>query len=206
MSDAGSERGVDGAMASASGDPVRRRLIEAMERRAAGYDGETRRLLDRRVAALRDEPRSDAGASRNAATSTMPPGELARLVAYLARQASLRHGTATIDAPGRTTGAVALPAEPQSLAYLRSTWAKLSAEKRLTRSLETVPENAGPLNSHQLVHRALKSMRDTSPGYLHHFMTYVDALLWLDQAGAAPSVAPVRQKAARSGKPAPRTR
>jgi hypothetical protein len=37
-------------------------------------------------------------------------------------------------------------------------------------------------------------MRDTSPEYLQHFMSYVDGLLWLEQADSqskpAPKVAP----------------
>ena len=69
-----------------------------------------------------------------------------------------------------------------TLGYLRTTWARLSADRRLTQSLAKVPENAGPLNSQHLVHRSLTLMRELSPEYLHHFMAHVDALLWLDQA------------------------
>ena len=47
-----------------------------------------------------------------------------------------------------------------------------------------MPKNAAPLNSHHLVHRSLTLMRDLSPEYLDRFMSYVDALLWLDQANA----------------------
>ena len=50
--------------------------------------------------------------------------------------------------------------------------------------LAKVPENAGPLNSQHLVHRSLTLMRDLSPEYLNRFMSYVDALSWLDQANA----------------------
>ncbi len=75
----------------------------------------------------------------------------------------------------------------QTLRYFRSTWSKLSAERHLSRSHATVPDNPGPLNSHHLVHQALKSMRDLSPGYLGHFMAHVDALLWLDDANAVGS-------------------
>ena len=84
-----------------------------------------------------------------------------------------------------------------TLGYLRSTWSRLSADRRLTQSLAKVPENAGPLNSQHLVHRALTQMRELSPEYLHHFMAQVDALLWLEQA-ASPAPAPVAAPRSRS--------
>ena len=93
-----------------------------------------------------------------------PRGALAALVAQLNRTAP------PPDAMADTLG------------YLRTTWARLSADRRLTQSLAKVPENAGPLNSQHLVHRSLTLMRELSPEYLHHFMAHVDALLWLDQA------------------------
>ena len=100
------------------------------------------------------------------------PGPLALLVEQVARQA-----------PPPAAG------ELKTLGYFRSTWARLSAERRLTQSLAKVPENAGPLNSHHLVHRSLTLMRDLSPEYLNRFMSYVDTLLWLDQASAGTGTA-----------------
>ncbi|MGJ7581870.1 DUF2894 domain-containing protein [Variovorax sp. RHLX14] len=197
------------------GDPVRLRFIEAMERRAAGHFGEARRLLDERVAALRvaydampgSEPSIGVIASQTGTPSEMQRGPLSELAACIAEQAVLRGGGSDISSGYAPAGNRSAPTELASLAFFRSTWSRLSAERRLTKSLATVPENAGPLNSHQLVHRALQSMRETSPGYLHHFMTYVDALLWLDQAGgnsAVASVGPARAKPVKGGKAAVR--
>lgn len=193
-------------------DPVRLRFIEAMERRAAGLDGEARRLLDARVAALRTAEgdrvqiaRSGSGATVSFNSTPQPDEQrnpLSALVAYIAEQATARHRGVSSDRHSVAGANSSAATELASLAYFRSTWSRLSAERRLTRSLATVPENAGPLNSHQLVHRALQTMRETSPGYLHHFMTYVDALLWLDQAGGAVTggATPVRAKAVKSTK------
>ena len=83
----------------------------------------------------------------------------------------------------------AMDGEDALLDYFRNTWARLSAEQRLTQSLAQTPDHAGPLNSHHLVHRSLTLMREVSPGYLHRFMSYVDALLWVDQAGTPAPVA-----------------
>jgi hypothetical protein len=48
--------------------------------------------------------------------------------------------------------------------------------------LATVPKNAGPLNSHHLVHQSLTLMRELSPEYLTQFVSYVETLSWLDRA------------------------
>jgi len=71
--------------------------------------------------------------------------------------------------------------ELKSLSYFRSTWSKLGVEQQLAQALAQAPENAGPLNSHLLVLRSLKRMNDLAPDYLKRYMTYVDALLWLEQ-------------------------
>lgn len=167
-------------------DPVRFRFIEAMARRTAMQHGEARRILDRRLEQLL----ASFGSGLDATSPPMPPspaarrppGALAELVARVAEQSP----------PAR---------EPKALAYFRSIWSKLSADRRLTQSLEKAPENPGPLNSHHLVHRSLTLMREVSPDYLNHFMSYVDTLLWIDQANTAAAAAtpPARTEGGRKG-------
>ena len=72
----------------------------------------------------------------------------------------------------------------------RRTWWRLSADQRLAQSRATLPENAGPLNSHHLVHRSLTLMRELSPEYLERFVGYVDALQWLEQANESATQEP----------------
>lgn len=55
----------------------------------------------------------------------------------------------------------------------------------MRRSLDQVPGNAGPLNSSSLVHRSLSLMHALSPGYLQQFLSYVDALSWMEQMSAS---------------------
>lgn len=80
-------------------------------------------------------------------------------------------------------GCVGLGPELQAAPYFRATWAKLSANKRVTQALVQAPKNAGPINSHSLVLRSLALMRDISPDYLNRLTSYVDTLLGLDQGG-----------------------
>lgn len=122
-----------------------------------------------------------AGLHRHAADLARNAGQtpLAGLAAYLAQHSPVAaEGSLAADAQV-PAGA---PAELKAVRYFRDTWSKLSVEQQLAQALAQGPENAGPLNSHLLVLRSLKLMRDLSPDYLNRFMSYVDALLWLDQA------------------------
>ncbi|CAN5283513.1 DUF2894 domain-containing protein [soil metagenome] len=182
--------------------PVRFRLIEALSRRAEAHGGEARRLLDARLLQLLAAYRVDlerahaataaAAASATSATAdTREPaadgsprrGPIASLVDQLAQHAAApQDGMApAANSPGSATAA---PDQLKTMRYFSGTWSKLSADRRLKQSLVKLPENAGPLNSHQLVHRALTLMRDVSPAYLNRFMSYVDTLSWLEQATA----------------------
>lgn len=70
----------------------------------------------------------------------------------------------------------------KSAQRFRETWSLLCAENEVTQAVERGPENAGPLNSHMLVLRTLRLMRDLSPDYLRRFLSHTDTLLWLEQA------------------------
>ncbi|KVM89351.1 hypothetical protein WT14_09970 [Burkholderia stagnalis] len=174
MLDAWREQGADRL------DPVRFHLMDALARRAAGHDGDARRLLDARLATLLAGYADivERGAP-NAADVGIPPGEpargepapgepargaLAALVTQLARDAQADR--AGID--------------PAMIEFFRETWSKVRTEKQYRQALDQVPRNAGPLNSSSLVHRSLSLMRDLSPGYLQQFLSYVDALSWLE--------------------------
>lgn len=117
-----------------------------------------------------------------------PAGPLAELVRHIERQSSaLGDDERAADHGGAAGGP---PAELKAVRYFRSTWSRLSVDQQLSRSLARVPENAGPLNSQRLVLRSLQLMREVSPAYLSRFMSYVDTLLWLDQAPLAGPPAP----------------
>jgi hypothetical protein len=168
--------------------PVRFHLAESLARRAAAHAGAARRVLDQKLAVLLDKFATAVAASheqaREPAAARSRHGALAELVAHAARQKPAPlPGLAT---PGRdaTPGpaATGAAADAGTLQFFKRTWSRLSADQRLAQSRASLPENAGPLNSHHLVHRSLTLMRELSPEYLERFVGYIDALQWLEQA------------------------
>jgi hypothetical protein len=172
--DAWRERGADRL------DPVRFYFMEALDRRAASHGGEARRILDDRLAKLIEVYAKDL---ENAESQTAIAGEPAR--SALAGLIEYMNFCAPVDGGRPTAGhPLSHPAsypEMELLDYFRKTWTKVSAEKQFRQSLAQVPGNAGPLNSSSLVHRSLSLMRELSPGYLQQFLSYIDALSWMEQ-------------------------
>ena len=180
---------------------VRARFAQALARRADAHAGAARRVLDDRLAALTNEatPESEASSS---VPDPSARGALAELVAHAARQK-----TAPVLAPAAKPREAGLhkpvsEAAP-TLQFFQRTWSRLSADQRLAQSRATLPGNAGPLNSHHLVHRSLTLMRELSPDYLERFVGYIDALQWLEQSNEAAQEA-LRPPAARKSMPARR--
>ncbi|WP_175759726.1 DUF2894 domain-containing protein [Burkholderia ambifaria] len=182
-------------------DPVRFHRLDALEKRAAAFDGDARALLDARLATLLEgfaqivaRAGEAAAASETAQASAQAParGALGGLVEQLARNAQAdRRGV-----------------DPELIDYFRTMWSKVRTEQQYRQSLDQVPRNAGPLNSNSLVHRSLATMRELSPEYLQQFLSYIDALAWLEDlagGGAQPEKEAPRAKAAKPAKPARKT-
>ncbi|MBB5357917.1 hypothetical protein HDE76_001123 [Rhodanobacter sp. ANJX3] len=174
--------------------PWRFHFIEVLEQRAAGHDGATRQLLDKRLtklveayAADLDNAASCAGDADGVSAPSAPArGALGELLDDIANRAATRvDDLATTDA---TPGTTALPTL-EALDEFRNIWSEVRIESQIRQSLEQVPADAGPLNSGSLVHRSLTLMHELSPGYLQHFLSYIDTLSWMEQMsdGGAPS-------------------
>ena len=198
-------------------NPLRFHLIDALDRRAAAYGGQARQRLDERLAGLIQAYQAElTGAGGAAGPDALPAptqpgplaGPLAGLVSYIDRPAPADRpdtapgaAPAEADLPGPADhvarDALGLRAAYPELPLLdefRALWSRFSADRQVRQSQEQVHKNAGPLNSNQLVHRALSLMRELSPGYLQQFLSYTDALMWMEQVHAA--IAPPPKEAA----------
>ena len=136
--------------ARAEADPVRRRVLEALARRAcAQAAGPLReRLVTRLMQRAAAEPVPLP--VRRAANAASP---LTALVAELQAGPELRQVQAH-----------------------RHTWSALRLTRRLAEVSAPVPEHLGPLNSQVLVARALQQLQGLSPDYLQRLLTQMDAL------------------------------
>lgn len=165
-------------------DPVRFQLIQSMANRAAGLtDDHAKRVLCTRLTELVQQYDARLAVTATPATSTPSPAASrdATLSGLLAHVATL---TSTDKPRTFATSVGNLRERYPELPVLdefRATWSRVSANRQVRQSEEQVHENAGPLNSNHLVHRALAYMRDVSPGYLHQFLSYLDALAWVEQ-------------------------
>lgn len=150
-------------------DPVAFAVLEALQARALQHEGQARELLEQRLAERVDAyagqlPRATRRTRATAASRASP---LAALAAELAARS---------PAPGTAAAYPALPA----IEDFRTLWASVRSRSQVRQSLAAAPSDGGPLNSAVLVQRAIARMGDTSPGYLKHFLAYLDNLSWLE--------------------------
>ncbi|AIF48798.1 DUF2894 domain-containing protein [Dyella japonica] len=170
-------------------DPIRFHFMDALATRAARHEGEARRVLDEKLRALLDAYAADIERSMEEAirvtertVDASARGVFGELIDQLARAAAARSDSPVADA--------AAPAqEMELLGEFRKIWSSVRTESQLRQSMEDAPENAGPLNSRALVHRAVALMRELSPGYLQHFLAYIDDLSWIEQMNGSAAVA-----------------
>jgi hypothetical protein len=88
--------------------------------------------------------------------------------------------------------------ELSAMRYFRESLVQRNSERRVAGAIKGGPENPGPLNAHALIIRSLSMMRDLSPSYTNRLVSYMESLLWLEQAGAA--VTPAKSKRTRRRK------
>lgn len=204
------------ASGAAERAPVRMAHLEALARRAATQPAAIRQplcaRLDALAAELADSLAGEASSPRSVDQATSPR-PLAELLAYIGQQA---HASDHAGQPVDVLSAVAPAARPntqktpaprapelKAVAIFRDDWSRLSTEQQLTQTLAQAPENAGPMNSQHLVLRSLQLMRDIAPAYLQGFMSYVDTLIWLEQAD--PTRAAAGRPSAGNSEKKPRT-
>ena len=73
------------------------------------------------------------------------------------------------------------PRDLKALAPIREAQARQQMVARIQHAITHVPGDAGPLNAHRQVARALAALQDISPEYLEHLVTYLDDLMVLER-------------------------
>jgi hypothetical protein len=191
-------------------DPVRFRFIEALSQRAAQQTANVGDILQQKVLAAAQQYQADFDKAHKDAATVLRQGcvefpddaaqmqalfdacdyrQLARTAARLRRRGQRAELAPLCDQLTQASGDnpnpydIDNPAELKAIGEFRETLAKRNSQKRLNHAIQESPQNSGPLNPQRLVIRSLASMRDLSPQYLNRFISYMDTLLWLEQAG-----------------------
>lgn len=73
------------------------------------------------------------------------------------------------------------PRDLKALAPIREAQARQQMAARIQHAITHTPGDAGPLNAHRQVARALAALQDISPEYLEHLVTYLDDLMVLEK-------------------------
>ena len=218
--------------AAQPGTALQQRLAHQLAEAVAAYrvqwDAERAELEQRMPGVLQRHPQAGPAVRRLHAEPDLRA--LRRLEARLDAEQQRRNGPLAellrqLDGHGEpdaapAAGAAARKPEPpvsapdaapmadlRTVQRFRDTWGRLRVDEQLARSQQQAPDNPGPLNSHLLVLRTLRSLQDLSPAYLSRFVAQAEALMWLDGAAvrkpAASGGAAVRDRAGRRKKSRP---
>ncbi len=185
------------AAGAAQRDPVGWHYIEVLAERAAAQTGRAQALLkDKLTQAIntwqtRLEGRQQHAASpktpkthaKGTGTESGPATPSASPLAHLLREMGHTGRATAGDLSGKPMPTGQWRPESPRVRQFRQQLSKISVQKQVTQAIAQAPQNAGPINSHMLVLRSLTVMRDASPDYLNRFMTYLDTLLCLEEAG-----------------------
>lgn len=210
-------------------DAVRLRYIEALSRRLQAARPSVQKVLQAKLqAALRDLGAVSEAASPVAhpdpvekpSTALRPEpaeghakglaprrpklkarSELALPAAPLSLLGQLNQHIQAASVQPPASSQTSSPPDLKNAVRFRETWARISAETEVDKAAHRAPENAGPLNAHNLVLRTLALMRELSPDYLRRFMGHTESLLWLDQAYGQLKQPAAKTKAAKGSKP-----
>ena len=179
-------------------DSVGWHYIETLAQRSRAHTGPAHALLQEKLlhALQAFEQRmartTEAHQSRPLPSSQTAPSALGLLLQEMAPPALPALETASSSRLG-------LQPESPRVRQFRRQLRQISVHKQVSKAIAQAPHNAGPINSHMLVLRALGLMRDISPDYLNRFMTHVDTLLCL-QASEHARPTPAKSSAPRARK------
>ncbi|MFL1455089.1 DUF2894 domain-containing protein [Marinobacter sp. GN3S48] len=179
-------------------DPVRFRYLEVLEQRlrAKGLQGTRHwQRLEQAVAEYQARTRQQAHAEqREQPAETTQPSPLVALLETL-NQSPESHVQASPsplerlifgEEDGRPTQSAVTDSSPRPLkamARVQADQGTQALHDRIRQAIEQTPENAGPMNAHRLVSRAIATMEKLSPEYLNWFVNYADTLLALERLG-----------------------
>ncbi|RBW48633.1 DUF2894 domain-containing protein [Marinobacter sp. F3R11] len=174
-------------------DPVRFRYLQACERRLrskALQHGPHWQKLEQAVSEY--QARLKPSEQPEPAPAPREPSLMSTLLDALNQTTEAPATTPRSALEQRIFGATEEPspasgtAPPQPLKAMARAKADQSThalQERIQQAIESTPKDAGPMNAHRLVSRAIAEMQKLSPEYLNHFVNYTDTLMVLEKLG-----------------------
>ena len=177
-------------------DPVRFRYLESFERRlrAKGLQhGEHWLKLQQAVSDYQArQGMADVAEQVTTLAGDQSPSQLTRLLDALnqstevpaqAPRSALEQRIFGVEE--ELTGAAPVKDSPRplkALARVKTGQDTQALQQRIRQAIESTPAEAGPMNAHRLVSRALAEMQKLSPEYTLRFARYIDTLLALEKS------------------------
>jgi len=177
-------------------DPVRFRYLESFEQRLRSkglHQGTTHwRKLEQAVSDY--QAKFDGACQPEPTSAVSEPSPLSSLLNRLNQTAELPveaprsaleqrvFGKQTEEQPQAHPGSS--PNNPRPLKAMIRAKAEQGnhvLNERIRHAIESTPKEAGPMNAHRLVSRAIAEMQKLSPEYLERFARYTDTLLTLER-------------------------
>ena len=100
---------------------------------------------------------------------------------------------------GPTTPTGHASRELKAVRYFRESLVKVNADRLIRQAIDDLPDDSGPLNPQMLIIRTLAIMGELSPQYLQRFVSYLDTLLWLEQADQRSEPANAKKTGGKAG-------
>ena len=191
-------------------DPVRFRFMEALERRAAPHAGAARALLDQRLAALLDAYAADL--EQDEAAPGSPAPEPSQAPGREAQDCAAADTPIDAPLPADTLASLARALDTGHAVPLARRLPGAAAAGRVPRYLgqgQCQPPAApiGTAGARQC--RPAQFQQPGPPlagadapalaGYLHQFLSYLDALAWMEQFDGAVAAAKAARGSAKAG-------
>lgn len=180
-------------------DPVRFHYLEALERRLREQGLQQGRHWNKLQQALDDYARKQPRNTHQSPDASIPANvsPLSELIERLNEQSPAPEAAKTSPLTDLLADKSSEPAEaartsiditptnsPRPLRAMmraRALQDERTLERRIQSAIEHSPENAGPMNAHRLVSRAIGELQRLSPDYLKRFASYTDLLLNLEK-------------------------
>lgn len=183
-------------LAGAAGvDAVQWHYIETLAARSRNQSKQAQALLQAKLqAALAHLDMRMAAANQSPAepAAAITPSPMTLLLQEMAPPPATLSGKASFLEAHR---------ESPRVQQFRKQLRKISVQKQVSYAIAQAPQNAGPINSHILVLRALGLMRELSPDYLQRFVAYVNTLMVLENAVTPTATKTVSRKTSSPRKP-----